>query len=141
MDYTALAEDLLQTRTSMSQMTVERQMSKMMKGEIFLLSYLASHNNQAYPKELSKGMKVSTARIATILNHLEGQKLITRTTDAEDNRQIIVTLTDAGMRLAEEYRAQMLDCLVRMLELLGPEDAREYVRLQKKLLQVFAAQR
>ena len=53
MDYTALAEDLLQTRTSMSQMTVERQMSKMMKGEIFLLSYLASHNNQAYPKELS----------------------------------------------------------------------------------------
>ena len=56
MDYTALAEDLLQTRTSMSQMTVERQMSKMMKGEIFLLSYLASHNNQAYPKELSKGM-------------------------------------------------------------------------------------
>lgn len=137
MDYTALAEDLLQTRTSMSQMTVERQMSKMMKGEIFLLSYLSSHNNQAYPKELSKGMKVSTARIATILNHLEEQQFITRTTDAQDNRQIIVTLTKAGMQAAQEHRAQMLDYLVKMLELLGPEDAKEYVRLQKKLLQVF----
>ncbi|MCI6926914.1 transcriptional regulator [Butyricicoccus porcorum] len=137
MDYTALAEDLLQTRTSMSQMTVERQMSKMMKGEIFLLGYLSSHNNQAYPKELSKGMKVSTARIATILNHLEEQQFITRTTDAQDNRQIIVTLTKAGMQAAQEHRAQMLDYLVKMLELLGPEDAKEYVRLQKKLLQVF----
>ena len=137
MDYTALAEDLLQTRTSMSQMTVERQMSKMMKGEIFLLSYLSSHNNQAYPKELSKGMKVSTARIATILNHLEEQQFITRTTDAQDNRQIIVTLTKAGMQAAQEHRAQMLDYLVKMLELLGPEDAKEYLRLQKKLLQVF----
>lgn len=137
MDYTALAEDLLQTRTSMSQMTVERQMSKMMKGEIFLLGYLSSHNNQAYPKELSKGMKVSTARIATILNHLEEQQFIIRTTDAQDNRQIIVTLTKAGMQAAQEHRAQMLDYLVKMLELLGPEDAKEYVRLQKKLLQVF----
>lgn len=138
MDYYDLAEELIKARASMPHVREERQMSKMMRGEVFLLNYLAAHDNRAYPKELSRGMVVSTARIATILNHLEKQNLIIRTPDVKDNRQVIVTLTDAGLRVTQEYRREMLKNLVKMLEILGPEDAREYVRIQKKLLQGLA---
>lgn len=41
-------------------------------------------------------MPVSTARIATLLNHTENKQLIVRIADPDDNRQIIVRLTDTG---------------------------------------------
>lgn len=138
MDYYALAEELVRARAGMSRLKLERQMSRMMRGEFLLLNYLLTHNNRAYPKELSKAMMVSTARIAALLKHVERHRWITRTPDAQDNRQVIVTLTEEGLRVAQKHCAEMMDHVAQMLEMLGPEDAREYVRIQKKLVQIFA---
>lgn len=138
MDYYALAEELLNMRASMPQVKVERQMSKMARGEILALIYLSANNNRAYPKDLSKNMMVSTARVATLLNHLEKDNLITRIPDAEDSRKIIVELTDGGRVIVEQHRKKMLESVVKLLEKLGSEDAKEYVRLHKKVLQLFS---
>ena len=135
MEYAQLAEELLNLRVSMSQMRIERRMSKLAKGEMFVINYLGRHENSAYPKDLSRNMDVSTARIATILNHLEMNKLVTRTVDSHDNRQIIVSLTRSGIERYRQYRADMLSSVEKMLASLGENDAKEYVRLQKKLVQ------
>lgn len=79
----------------------------------------------------------SSARIAAVLNHLEARKLIARTPDPEDSRQIMASLTESGMRLIEEKRAEVVDIVAVMLEKLGPEDARTYLRLQEKILHGF----
>ncbi len=136
MNYRSIAEELLDIRANMPQVKAERQLSKMMIGENFTLNYLAANDNRAYPKDLSKNMMVSTARIATILKQLEKDGLITRTPDAQDNRQVIVRLTDEGARLIEKDRAAVLDGLVQMLEYLGPEDAEAYIRIRRKLLRM-----
>lgn len=137
MDYTALAHELLSVRTNLIQIPVTQQLSKMMKGELFVLNYLATHEKIIHPKELSEKMSVSTARIASLLNHMEERKLIQRYTDKEDNRQVIVILTDTGRQKILHIREKVIAYAAVMLESLGPEDAQTYIRIQNKIWRNF----
>ena len=78
-------------------------------------------------------MAVTTARIASLLNHMEEKKLICRYTDPEDSRQIVVILTQEGKLAIQAVRAKVISYVSTMLEGLGPEDAEAYIRIQKKI--------
>lgn len=134
MDYRKIAEELLAVRAEQLKVPASQQMSKLVKGELFVLNYLSTHNRVAYPKDLSKEMVVSTARIAVILNNMEEKGWIIRTGDTEDNRQTIVTLTDAGCVEIEKKRLEVINSVAKMLELIGPNDANEFLRIQKKIV-------
>lgn len=133
MDYTALANELLSVRANLLQVPANQQLSKMVKGELFVLNYLATHEKIIHPKELSEKMVVSTARIASLLNHMEEKKLVQRYADTADNRQVVVTLTDTGRQEIQRIRAEVISHVCAMLETLGPEDAQTYIRIQKKI--------
>lgn len=136
MNYDTLADELFSLRSSIPKITIERKLAKMVQGERFVLNFLFEHSNRAYPKDLSKAMAVSTARIAKLLNEMENNELILRTADSSDNRKIIVTITDKGIQKVNEYRNYFSKYIAQLLEKLGPEDAKEYVRLNKKLLHI-----
>lgn len=136
MNYDTLADELFSLRSSIPKITIERKLAKMVQGERFVLNFLFEHSNRAYPKDLSKAMAVSTARIAKLLNEMEKNELILRTADSSDNRKIIVTITDKGIQKVNEYRNYFSKYIAQLLEKLGPEDAKEYVRLNKKLLHI-----
>lgn len=133
MDYTAMASELLNLRAMMLKVPEERQLSHMVQGELFVLNYLATHEKITHPKELSESMAVSSARIASLLNHMEDKKLISRCIDKNDSRQIIVSLTDTGWSEIRRIRENVLSRIGAMLEQLGPEDAAEYIRIEKKI--------
>lgn len=136
MNYDALASELFSLRSSIPKIKIERKLAKMVQGERFVLNFLYEHGNMAYPKDISKAMAVSTARIAKLLNEMENNELILRTADSSDNRKIIVTITDKGIQKVNEYRNYFSKYIAQLLEKLGPEDAEEYVRLNKKLLHI-----
>lgn len=136
MDYTELAIQLIDMRASAPQIKMERTMSRIARGEVLALNYLAANGNQAYPKDMSKALILTTARIAAILKSLEGQDMITRTPDPSDSRQIIVCLTEKGIALVEERRTGMIHSVAKMLEALGEEDAKAYVRIQARLIEL-----
>lgn len=135
MDYNELAKQLVNMRASMPQVKMERAMSQMARGEILALNYIAANGNKVYPKDISKALMLTTARIAAMLKSLENQKLITRMPDPNDSRQVIVELTEAGASVVEERRGAMIKAVAKMLESLGEEDAEAYVRIQKKLIE------
>lgn len=139
MDYSKLAGELLGILSDIPRANAPLELPQSVKGQGFVLAYLAANSCRAYPKVLSDSMMVSTARIAAILRNLEENGLVKREPDPYDRRQIIVTLTDEGARLAKKYQDDALDKLTRMLEYLGPEDAQNYVRIRKKLLGMDAA--
>ncbi len=116
MDYETLAEELVNMRGSRPQIRFDRKLSKVMKGEIFVLNYLKNHDNHAHPKDLSDEMMVSTARTAVILNHLEQDGLIMRIPDEKDNRQIIVRLDEKGISLLEKHHQEVVMYMVKILE-------------------------
>ncbi|MBQ7001829.1 MAG: MarR family transcriptional regulator [Oscillospiraceae bacterium] len=141
MDYTALADELLDVRANLLQVPANQRLSQMERGERFVLNYLATHDKIIHPKELSEKMSVSTARIASLLNNMESKKLILRYTDKGDNRQVIVILTDLGREEIFRIRAEVISYICSMLEKLGPEDAEAYVRIQKKIWNNYLAER
>lgn len=128
MDYKELAEEYLMIRAQLLKVPASQQVTKLVRGELFVLNYLATHEKAVYPKDLSKEMVVSTARIAVILNQMEDKKWITRTADTEDNRQILVALTEEGHQVIEQQREKIIHAVVQMFEKLGPEDAAEFIR-------------
>lgn len=133
-EYEELAAELLRLNIGMLQEPAKQKISKMTRGEVFVLNYLMTHQNQAHPAEISRSMVVSTARIAALLSRLEEKQYISRSQDPTDNRQVIVTLLPQGLALIQRIQSEVISAVVRMLERLGPEDAREYIRIQKKIL-------
>lgn len=136
MDYMELANELLDIRIKLVQVRFMQMLSKMERGEYFVLNYLVTHDGPIHPKDLSDAMAVSTARIATLLNKLEEKNQVRRYVDPEDKRQLIVVLTDAGRQRILQNREETLPQICSFLEDLGPEDAQTYIRIQKKLWQV-----
>ena len=133
-EYEELAIELLRLNIGMLQEPAKQKIAKITRGEFFVLNYLMTHQNQAHPAEISRSMVVSTARIAALLSRLEEKQYISRAQDPTDNRQVIVTLLPQGLALIQRIQGEVIAAVVRMLERLGPEDAREYIRIQKKIL-------
>lgn len=79
-------------------------------------------------------MGVSSARIAALLKHLEQKGWISRSADEHDERRVNVLLTDAGRELINSRRREAIERVSAALREIGEEDAREYVRLQQKML-------
>ncbi|MCH5325483.1 MAG: transcriptional regulator [Eubacterium sp.] len=133
MDYYSLAGELLEVRNSRPRIRLDRTISHLLKGEIAILHYLEKHGGQAHPKDLSEELVVSTARVAVLLNTLEKDGFITRIHDSRDNRLTNVSLSEKGRELINSRREELLMYMSELLSKLGEDDAKEYVRLQKKL--------
>ena len=117
--YEQLANELVQVNEALLHQPAQDLLSKLSRGEHFVLNYLLTHYGQAHPTDLSRHMVVSTAR---------------RLPDPLDNRQIIVSLSPKGEKAIEAFRKKVIQATARMLELLGPDDSQEFLRLQRKLV-------
>ena len=76
---------------------------------------------------------MTTARIAMILNHLEKKNWIRRVHDTEDRRKVYIYPTDAGQKQAQVKMKELHQKLSEVLEALGEEDGKEYMRLTQKV--------
>ena len=138
MDYTVLAEKMLSVRARLSHMPAGETVIDACGGEFFALSLLLQ-SAPSSPSELSRSMGVSSARIAALLKHLEQKGFVQRRTDEHDERRVIVSLTDSGRELIRERRREAIERVAAALRSLGEDDAREYVRLQQKMLEALTA--
>ncbi|MCD7742368.1 MAG: transcriptional regulator [Ruminococcus sp.] len=136
MYYQTLAMELLNLRSGKKQVSYERQMSKLMKGETFVLVYLTNHENEIHPKTISDEFMMSTARTSVILKNLEKDGYICRIPDSNDNRQTIIKISEKGKERCEKFKKEMLQFIADVLEQLGPDDATEYVRLNRRVLDI-----
>lgn len=133
MDYSKLAEEVLVLLSNLNHLPNCTCITAASNGELLALSILLNRGTLS-PSDLSRAMCVSTARIAAMLRQLEKKKWIIRTPDPEDDRKISVALTPAGESLALKRISTAVERISALLQSLGPEDAAEYVRLQKKLV-------
>lgn len=133
MDYERLARDFWEVMYQMRRRNVQKQVSDSVHGENFALSYISEHEGNVIPSDISNAMGTTSARIAAVLNRLEGKGLVSRRIDAEDRRRIIIDLTAAGRERVHKHHQKMMTHITKMLEYLGEDDAKEYIRIMKKL--------
>lgn len=136
-DYHALAEHLIDLQTILRLEPGNQQIALLERGTFLALHYLMITRTAIHPKELSRKMAVSSARIAALLKHLESEGLIVRKPDPDDNRQVIILLTRQGEQLIQAKRKEAIHTMAEALEELGPEEAETYLCIQRKLLQNF----
>ena len=84
-------------------------------------------------KELGECLYLDSGTLTPLLKRLEGKGLVRRARSSEDERAVIVTLTEAGVRLNEraaEIPEKMRECMP-----LSAEEARTLYALLYKLLE------
>ena len=138
MDYRQLGERLVDLQTGLHQVPISQELSTLDRGMFFALNYLVQHENMAHPKDLSREMADSSARLAALLNHLEARGLIRRSPDPQDNRQVPISLTEEGIQVIRHKREEIVEVAARTLEELGPEDAEAFLRIREKIVQNFS---
>lgn len=136
MHSTEMAVELMQTIGDISHTCYLKQVGGMGKGENFVLFYLHTHYGITTPSELSNTIGVSTARIAATLRSLENKNLIVRCVDQEDRRKIIVSITEIGKARVLQLKEEVLGSTVSLLEELGEKDAREFIRIVRRIGQI-----
>jgi DNA-binding MarR family transcriptional regulator len=133
MDYTSLAQEFMGIMHQMRKRGPQKQISESMHGETFVLFYISKHEGNVIPSEISNEIGISTARVAATLNSLESKGLITRKIDVSDRRRILVEMTPAGKEQVEKHFQMIMNTTTNMLRYLGEQDAKEYVRIMKRL--------
>lgn len=104
----------------------------LVRGGLAVLTELHDAGAPLSPSELCARTHLSSARMANVLRALEDKGHVVREHAVRDRRGVSVRITEAGAERAEQVRADGLRAVVRFLEELGPDDARELVRLLRR---------
>lgn len=136
--YLNLAAELMLTKHQIAKL---RNIDKIMEpdnGTKFVLAYLVEHTEPVTPKIISQVMKISSARVAMILNQLEAKNFIMRKPHPNNKKQTIVQILSDGVLQHQKNKEDYTKRTVQFLKALGSEDAAAYVRLQKKIVKIYS---
>jgi MarR family transcriptional regulator, organic hydroperoxide resistance regulator len=136
MDYRALANELISNMTKNPKMPFQKKVDDLSHGERRILGFLTFWKNEATSGELSEKLFLSTPRVAAALNSLSKKGFIERNKDENDKRIVIVTITDAGKSFMMEEHEEALSMLEKTLQKLGEKDAKEFVRILKRISEI-----
>lgn len=134
MDYEESAKQFLFKSYQLKKIHHQQMIDECLQGEVFALLYIERRNDFVLPSEISDEMKISSARVATILNNLERKGLIKREIDPVDRRRILVSLTPSGDERAKQNNRKVIQLITSMLESLGERDAGEFVRITGRIV-------
>ncbi len=138
MDYLKLALELSKVKHQMSSISSFRKILEVDNGKKFVLGYLDESACPVIPKDIGGAMNVSSARVAAILNQLEVKGMVRRKPNPNNGRYTVIELLPDGkiqrQKNINDFNQQQAD----LLESLGPDDALEYVRLQKKIADIYS---
>lgn len=138
MNYLKYAEELLGYLVNKERHgnVIQNNVFNIAKGEDALIQFLCHEQNGVTANEISKRFNINTSRVAAILNSLSKKGYIERVVDKDDKRKIHVYITDKGKIYGYQKRENVLNMLAKMLEKLGEDDVKEYIRIQKKMIDI-----
>jgi len=136
MDYSELALELLNKMQSFHRATPQKYINEALQGEAFVLYCIDLYGDDVQPGSISHKMDVSSARMAAALNSLENKGFITRQIDLSDRRKVLIRLTPAGKEQAGRNRQKVMEAITQVLQFLGEQDAREYIRIMGRLAEL-----
>jgi DNA-binding MarR family transcriptional regulator len=87
--------------------------------------------------EISKMLKVTPPTVTQIINVLEKDGLIERTTNPEDRRAVKIKLSQAGLEVTEKARNAFGQTFLGLIDYLGEEDSQRLAELLTMVQQYF----
>lgn len=108
------------------------------RGEInalMLLSIIEARGDVVRPGMLAACSHATPGAVSQTLKSLEEKGLIVRRRGEGDSRSVTISLTNAGHEFEKEGRRLYDERFMHMLEFLGEDDAREFVRIVNRMLE------
>lgn len=108
------------------------------RGEInalMMLSIMEARGEVVRPGMLAACSHATPGAVSQTLKSLEEKGLIVRRRGEGDSRSVTISLTDTGHEFEKEGRRLHDERFMHMLEFLGEDDAREFVRIVNRMLE------
>jgi DNA-binding MarR family transcriptional regulator len=90
--------------------------------------------------EISNLLQITPAGVTHLVNPLEERGYIERLQHPNDRRIVLIGLTDKGTKAAEALIADVQEQMIGLLNHLGEEDSKTFIRLMSRALEFFASQ-
>jgi len=90
--------------------------------------------------EISNLLQITPAGVTHLINPLEEKGFVKRLPDPNDRRIVLIGLTNKGTKTAEAIIVDVQKELIGLVNYLGEEDSRTFVRLLSRALEYFASQ-
>ena len=96
----------------------------------------ASTSAQVRQRDLLRSLVMSRSALSRLLGKLEGRGLVTQEADPEDQRGVLVTLTEAGVKLCAEAAETNGEIILASFAGLTDDEADEIFELVSKICPV-----
>lgn len=83
--------------------------------------------------EIAQRMGHSTAAATGLIDRLENLGHVKRKHARDDRRKVLVQITDSGAALVAEVREDMISNLLKMMEVLDPEEQKTWLQIYEKI--------
>lgn len=133
MDYIQLAKELFPCLVNSRKLPMNRGIDDILRGEMAVLSYLVVENNGATASEISERFEIMASRVTAIVNGLLRKGFIEKRNDPQDKRKSYIYYTEEGKDFSQNKYEEAICDLEGLLKYLGEEDAKEHVRIMKKV--------
>lgn len=106
------------------------------RGSVGVLGALSHLGGQATPGKLGQITGLSKGRVSNIIRALEEKGYVEKHPSPTDSRSVTVALSAKGHEVTDQHIGAMRAHVAKMLELLGPQDAEDGVRVMRHLAQI-----
>ena len=101
--------------------------------QYFLLGYLVQQKFLTM-SEIAKKMGHTTAAATGLIDRLENLGYARRAHAVDDRRKIQVQITERGVALVSQIRADMVNNLCKVMEVLNPDEQKMWLQIYEKIL-------
>ena len=134
--FEALADRWLEVQRALA--PAMKAASESYQGESHALMLLSGSDGGMTPSELGVEMRLTAGRVSNLVGQLESKGLARRVRAADDLRKVVVTVTPAGAKRADDAYAQNRARLALLFGRLGVADSSELVRIAHRLAALLA---
>lgn len=136
MEKDILAKSMMDAFDSINKQELFEKMKITFKGENLMLAILMKMGGKATPGELIQYTECTAARLTAIAKSLESKGFVKRIQNSEDKRSTIIEMTSEGISKFMLLQKEAIESILNLIEKLGENDAREFVRLVQRLSEI-----
>ena len=131
-----LSDELIEVLRQYYYMKIPLGLENFMQGEMKVLSYIhyTAGGGEVATGDIVSALDMTGGRVAGILRSLEKKGFISRRTDENDRRRIMVSPTPAGSDYVENGRELLRSRLSAIINAMGSESAENFVRSMEEFV-------
>lgn len=131
-----LSDELIEVLRQYYYMKTPLGLENFMQGEMKVLSYIhyTAGGGEIATGDIVSALDMTGGRVAGILRSLEKKGFISRRTDQNDRRRIMVSPTPAGSDYVENGRELLRSRLSAIINAMGSESAENFIRSMEEFV-------